>query len=226
MGQRAKVALFLIAAVAILVAFNVLYQAANTLNQLDVVERERDAWQRPSDVISELNLRPGSTVADLGCGSGYFALKLSSSVGGDGKVTAIDIRRLSLTFLWIRSVLRGAHNISIVHGEPDNPHLPSTLDAVLIVNTYHELSAPEAILNGVRQSLVPGGRLVVVDHGTEEKESGSLHEKAASEVESELVHAGFEIMRREDRFIVQPNAGWWWLIVAYPSGLVRPSEPR
>jgi len=218
MGQRAKVSLFLLAAVAILVGFNVLYQAANTLSQLDYVERQRDGWQRSSEIISELNLRPGSTVVDLGCGSGYFALKLSSSVGRDGKVTAIDIRRLSLTFLWIRSILRGVHNVSIIHGEPDNPHLPSTLDAVLIVNTYHELTASEAILSSVRRSLVPGGRLVVVDHGAEEKDSGPLHEKAASEVESELVRAGFEIVRHEDRFVVQPNEGWWWLIVAIRRG--------
>ena len=215
MGRHVKVGLFLLAAVAILVGFNVLYQAVNTLNQLDYIERERDNWQRPADIIRELNLKPGSTVADLGCGSGYFSLKLSSAVGVGGRVVAVDIRRLSLAFLWIRSVLRGAHNVSVTHGEPNNPRLPASLDSVLIVNTYHELTAPEAILDSARRSLVPGGRLVVVDHAPQENEVAQLHEKAASEVESQLVQNGFEIIRREDRFAMQPNAGWWWVLVAY-----------
>jgi ubiquinone/menaquinone biosynthesis C-methylase UbiE len=215
MGRRVKVGLFLVAVVAIFVGFNVLYQAVNTLNQLDYIERQRDGWQRPTEIISELDLRPGSTVADLGCGSGYFSLKLSSAVGAGGRVVAVDIRRLSLTFLWIRSVLSGVDNISITHGEPDNPHLPASLDAVLIVNTYHELTSPVAILSSVRRSLVPEGRLVVIDHGPEENEIAQFHEKAASEVESELAQNGFEIVRREDRFAMQPNTGWWWMLVAH-----------
>ena len=69
------------------------------------IESERDHWQRPSDVIQALNLHEGSVVVDFGSGAGYFALKLSPVVGKRGSVVAEDIRRESLTFLRIQSVL-------------------------------------------------------------------------------------------------------------------------
>jgi ubiquinone/menaquinone biosynthesis C-methylase UbiE len=106
----------------------------------------------------------GSTVVDLGCGSGYFALKLSSEVHSAGTVYAVDIRRLPLMLLWVRALIRHQSNIKAVLGKTDNPHLPSgAAHAVLIANTYHEFANPVAMLDQVVQSLVPGGRLVIVD---------------------------------------------------------------
>jgi ubiquinone/menaquinone biosynthesis C-methylase UbiE len=91
-----------------------------------------------------LNLKDGDVVADVGCGSGYFALTLSPMVGSPGKVLALDIRRISLFVLWIRAILRDGRNISIIHAEPGNTHLATgTVDAVLVANTYHELTYPE-----------------------------------------------------------------------------------
>lgn len=215
-----RLALFLLSSVLILVAADVIYQGIDTLNRLDFIERERDRWQRPSEVIRELDLKNGSVVADLGCGAGYFSLKLSSEVGSHGKVIAVDIRRLSLAFLWIRSHLRGAHNISVIHDDLEDARLPAPVNAVLIVNTYHELSDPGAILNGVRRSVVPAGHLVIADHGPDGRGEASheaearRHEVESAVVEQELVRAGFEILHREDRFVEQPNEGWWWLIVA------------
>jgi ubiquinone/menaquinone biosynthesis C-methylase UbiE len=202
-----------LSSILILAAADVIYQGIGTLNRLDFVERERDRWQRPSEIIRELKLKNGSVVADLGCGAGYFSLKLSSEVGAHGRVIAVDVRRLSLAFLWIRSLLRGAHNISIVHGEQDNPRLPAPVDAVLIVNTYHELAHPHVILDSVQRAIAPGGHLVISDHGPHETGSVS-HEITAEVVEAELIRAGFEIQRRKDRFAEEPNEGWWWLIVA------------
>ena len=119
----------------------VVYEAVQTLRILTVVEADRDRWQRPADILRALAVSDGATVLDLGSGAGYFALKLSPMVGPRGVVLAEDIRRESLTFLWIRRFLRGARNIQVIIGEPDNPHLPvGTVDAVLIANTYHELS--------------------------------------------------------------------------------------
>ena len=135
--------------------------ALDTISRLDVVEAERDRWQRPSDVVQALDLRPGDVVVDRGCGSGYFTLKLSSSVGEGGRVIAEDIRRLPLGFLWVRRVPRRKRNVSIVHGEPDDPHLPARVNAVLIANTYHEFTDSRSIVGHVRQSLVPGGKLAV-----------------------------------------------------------------
>jgi ubiquinone/menaquinone biosynthesis C-methylase UbiE len=217
---RLRVLLFLVCAVSILLVFDMFYQGLNALNRLDYVERERDRWQRAPEILRELKVMKGSTVVDLGSGSGYFALKLTSEVGSRGRVIAVDIRRLPLTFLWVRSFLRGASNISIVNGDANNPRLPTTVDAVLIVNTYHELIQPQAILNAVRRSLVADGRLVIADRGQfahSEAPSDAQrqrHELASALVAQDLERAGFRIIRCEDRFAEQPGEGWWWLIVA------------
>lgn len=86
-------ALVLLAVFLVLGFAMIAYQGVRTLQQLTAVEAERDQWQRPSDIIYALDPRTGNTVVDLGCGSGYFALKLSSVVGPEGTVLAEEIRR-------------------------------------------------------------------------------------------------------------------------------------
>lgn len=162
LSYRVKLLLFFLCALTVFLVFNVGYSALNTLSRLDVVEAERDQWQRPSAVIDALDLRPGSVAVDLGCGSGYFTWKLSSRVGDSGRVIAEDIRSLPLVFLWFRTVLKREHNVTIVHGEPNNPHLPKRVNRGLIANTYHEFRDTRLILVHVYQSLAPGGQLVVV----------------------------------------------------------------
>src|ERR1700733_11777134 len=116
-----RVALFLGCAVLILLGLGTLYSFTNTLRQLDVIEAERDQWQRPSDVLRALELREGNTVADLGSGSGYFTLKIAPVVGKQGQVLAVDLRKLSLFFLWTRALLRGQHSvIHVMVGDEDN----------------------------------------------------------------------------------------------------------
>jgi ubiquinone/menaquinone biosynthesis C-methylase UbiE len=222
LNYRVKLALFLVCAITVLFLFNTAYQGLNTLSRLNVVEAERDQWQRPSDVLQALDLRPGNVVADLGCGSGYFTLKLSAPVGKNGRVLAEDIRRLPLVFLRLRTFQRRQHNVSIVRGEPDDPHLPMQgVNAVLIANTYHEFTDSQAILLHVVRSLVSGGRLVVVDREPRPAKEGSIgtaaehHEVSSEQVESELRHAGFEIISQQDRFIQNdPSNENWWIITA------------
>ena len=136
-----RIVLFLICAVLIFLALNTLYSFTSTLHQLDAIESERDQSQRPLDVVRTLDLREGNTVVDLGSGAGYFALKLSPAVGKTGQVLAVDLRKLSLFFLWTRALLRSEHNLQVIVGAEDNPRLPTgSVDAVLICNTYHEFS--------------------------------------------------------------------------------------
>ena len=192
----------------------VLYSAIDTLRQLDVVESERDQWQRPADILQALNLRPGNVVVDLGSGAGYFALKLSPTVGKEGQVLAVDIRKLSLSFLWIRALLSRKRNIRVVLSDEDNPRLPSgAVDAVLIANTFHELRNPKMMLDHVSRSLRPGGRLVIVDRGPRQNGS-NVHEVDRRLVEAELQQTGFEIVNSQDHFINQPGDDLWWLTVA------------
>lgn len=216
-----KLVLFWTCAVVVVIGSYVVYQALITLNQLDTIESERDHWQRPAEVIRALGLRPGDSVVDLGCGSGYFSLKLSDAVGRNGKVIGEDIRRLSLTFLWMRSVRKGKHNVHVLLGDVDDPHLrPDTISAVLVSNTFHEFTAPQAIMEHVLQALVPGGRVVIVDRWPRDpQEPGDTfqeHEISPQQVEAVLTATGLTIDSRRDDFIrSDPDGEIWWMIVAH-----------
>lgn len=220
MSYRLKLFVFFFFAVAVFFLLSTGYSALNTLSRLDQVEAERDQWQRPAGVVQALKPMAGDVVADVGCGSGYFALKLSGPVGKGGRVIAEDIRRLPLVFLWFRTILKNERNIALVHGDSTDPHLPlQRVNEVLIANTYHELADSQAILKRVRQSLVPGGRLVVLDRAPKPGTIGASplaeHEISAGQVESELLRAQFEIVTRQNDFIVKdPENESWWLIVA------------
>jgi ubiquinone/menaquinone biosynthesis C-methylase UbiE len=220
LNYRLKLLLFFLGALAVLVALNTGYSFLNTLSRLNVVESQRDQWQRPADVIQALAPTTGNLVVDLGCGSGYFTLKLSSQVGKNGRVIAEDIRRLPLVFLWFRTLRRNEYNVSIVHGDPIDPHLPiEKVNGVLLSNTYHELTDSQTILAHLWRSLVSGGRLVVVDRAPNPANVGITetgeHEIPADQVESDLRRARFEIVSRQDHFIdSDPDHETWWLLIA------------
>ena len=215
---------FLIAALALLVVaplLFVVYEGVHTLRILTAVERERDQWQRPADVLRALVLTEGATVVDLGAGAGYFALKLSAQVGARGIVLAEDVRVESLAFLWIRRFTRGAHNVRVILGTPGDPHLPAgAADAVLIANTYHELSVPGAILDAAFGAMKPGARLVILDRkirsasAADATEAGH-HGVPPGRVRREIREHGFEPIAHEEQFIDRPqDDDIWWMIVA------------
>ncbi len=158
--------LFFTLVVLIVAALFLIYQLTQTLYQLHLAEGERDRWQRPDAVIESLKLKEGNVVADVGCGVGYFSLKLAPKVAERGTVLAEDILGESLTFLWIRAFLRYQSNIRVIHGNPDDPHLPQgSVDAVLIANSYHEFTKPLAMLDHTFRALRSDGRFVVLDRG-------------------------------------------------------------
>jgi ubiquinone/menaquinone biosynthesis C-methylase UbiE len=209
-----RLALFLVCAVLIFLALSTLYSFINTLQRLDVIEAERDQWQRPSDVLHALDLREGNTVVDLGSGSGYFTLKLSPAVGKGGQVLAVDLRKLSLFFLWTRALLGGKHNVHVMVGAEEDPGLPADgVDAVLICNTFHEFSNPELMLNHVFRSLRTGGRLVVVDRAPQANETQPAHEMPLKVAVEKLQQNGFEIVSQDDHFIDRPGDAPWWLVI-------------
>jgi ubiquinone/menaquinone biosynthesis C-methylase UbiE len=200
-----RLVLFPACALGALLLLNVGLSAVGTLKQLDAIETERDKWQHPTQVIEALNLRRGNAVDDIGCGSGYFSLKLSDRVGANGRVIAEDIRRLPLAFLWVRAARNGKHHVTVHLGNLEDPRLdPNSLNAVLISNTYHEFSAPLNILDHVRQALLPGGKIVIIDR-TPRPATGQTamqeHEVASGQVETDLLRPGFAIDVRTDNFI-------------------------
>ena len=230
LAYRFRVALFFVLVVTIVAALFLIYQLTQTLDRLYLAEGERDRWQRPDDVIGSLKLKDGNVVADLGCGVGYFSLKLAPKVAEHGSVLAEDILDESLAFLWIRAFLHHQSNIRVIHGDPDDPHLPKgAVDAVLIANSYHEFTNPLAILDHTFRALRSDGRLVVLDrgprsyHGESRKIQMEQYQIAPSVAEDEIRQRGFEVLSRDDRFIDRPaversgdrqDDHVWWLIVA------------
>jgi len=205
--------------VAVLLVSNVAHSAFETFRQLRVVEADRDQWQRPSEVIQALDLKTGDVVADVGCGSGYFTLKLSPSVGPRGRVIAEDIRRLPLVFLWLRAAARRDHNINVMVGADTDPHLPARVNAVLISNTYHEFTDPHSVLVHVYNSLVAGGRLVIIDREPKLSKTPAIslgdHEISAEAVASDLRATNFDLVSKQHNFVPQDSYGeTWWLITA------------
>jgi SAM-dependent methyltransferase len=206
------------------------YQLNQTFRQLYLVEHQRDSWQQPDDVIECLKLKDSSVVADLGCGVGYFSLKLAPKVAEHGSVLAQDILGESLTFLWIRALFHHQNNIRIIHGKPDDPLLPAGgVDSVLIANSYHEFTKPLSILDHTSDALRSGGLLVILHRGPRNHQGESReaqiqrYQIAASVAEDEIRQAGFDIVRRDDHSIDRPAAERpgdrpddhvWWLIVA------------
>jgi ubiquinone/menaquinone biosynthesis C-methylase UbiE len=224
------VGVFFLLAVIIVAALFLIYQLTQTLSQLRLAEAERDRWQRPNEVIESPKLKAGDIVADVGCGVGYFTLKLAPKVAEHGGVLAEDILGESLTFVWVRAFLRHQSNIRVIHGSSDDPHLPEgAVDAVLVANSYHEFTKPLAILDRTFRALRSNGRLVVLDrgqrsyHGESRETQMKQYQIAASIVEDEIRQSGFEVISRDDRFIDRPASERpghrpddhvWWLIVA------------
>jgi predicted methyltransferase len=206
--------LYAFAALSIVGMACVLISAWSTIEQLDSIERARDQWQHPSEIIAALGLRSGDTVIDLGSGAGYFSLKLATEVGEPGRVEAVDLRRLSLLFLQARTLRAGHRNIHTALVEPDDPQLTrNSTDAVLICNTYHELKDRPSILRHVHGALRSGGRLVIADREPRGS-SDSHHEIAVRDAVVEVQAAGFQITRSVPTLLTDAEGEVWWLLVA------------
>jgi len=125
---------------------------------------QREQWQQPDRVVAALGLKPGDIVADVGAGSGYFTFRLARAVGSGGKVYAVDIQDEMLAYIRAKMQQTGITNIIPVKSTPIDPMLPpGCCNSILLVNTYHELSDPVALLKNLRKALKPGGTLAIVN---------------------------------------------------------------
>jgi predicted methyltransferase/thiol-disulfide isomerase/thioredoxin len=158
-------------------------------------DRKRDEWQRPAEVMDALGVKPGSRVADIGCGSGYFTFRLAARVGAEGKVYAADIDREAIDKVRRRKEREKLEQVEPILGESADPRLPGDLDAVLIVDSYHEFREYDQTLQAVFRALKPGGRFVIIDgeapSGRPRTEYHRLHTIPAELVREEVVRHGF-----------------------------------
>ena len=125
---------------------------------------ERAEWQKPDEVVSLLELRPGTVVADIGAGTGYFAFRIADEVGPAGKVYGVDLQPEMIDTLRGRVAEGGATNVVPVQSGPVDTTLPDAgVDLVFINNVTHEFDDLDAGLREHARILKPGGRLIVVD---------------------------------------------------------------
>jgi ubiquinone/menaquinone biosynthesis C-methylase UbiE len=160
-------------------------------------EREEDC----STMLRELGVKPGMTVCDMGCGNGFYALRLAQLVGPAGRVLAVDIQPEMLRLLQARAAEAKVENIEPVLGSLTDPRLPvGKVDFILCVDVYHEFSHPEHMLAGMRRALAPGGRLVLVEFRSEDPEVPikPLHKMSKKQVLKELQPNGFKLVRQFD----------------------------
>ncbi len=113
--------------------------------------------------MDALGVGDGVVVADLGAGSGWFTIRLANRVGPNGMVYAEDIQRQMIDSITRRVERLGLRNVRTVLGTANDPRLPAKVDAVLIVDSYHEMEQPVALLRNVARSLRPGGRIGIVN---------------------------------------------------------------
>ncbi|OGA32957.1 MAG: hypothetical protein A3F75_06240 [Betaproteobacteria bacterium RIFCSPLOWO2_12_FULL_64_23] len=163
---------------------------------------ERDAWQKPHQVIEALVLKPDATVADIGSGTGYFAVRLAHFVP-QGRVYAVDIEPDMVKYLADRARREGLDNLTTVAGAPDDARLPRKVDLVLLVDTYHHIERREDYFRKLAQSLKPGGRVVIIDFNAQSAMGPPPAARiAAARVVAEMSQAGYRL-DGEHRFL--PN---------------------
>ncbi len=161
---------------------------------------DRDNWQMPGQIMDALSIAEGSEVADLGAGSGWFSIRLAHRVGPNGVVYAEDIQPEMIEATDRRLKREGLRNVKTVLGTSSDPRLPArSLDAVLIVDTYHEIDDPVTLLRNVARSLKPQGLVGVVNFKTDGYGPGPPME---DRVEPETVvrdaeAAGLRLVKRE-----------------------------
>jgi ubiquinone/menaquinone biosynthesis C-methylase UbiE len=140
------------------------YQGADWLDREERVTEEEPDW-----ALDAIKLEKGSTVADVGAGSGYMTVKMAKRVGPTGKVYANDIQPEMIALLRQRLAKERISNIEPVLGAVDDPKLPSgAIDLILMVDVYHEFQQPQVMLRRMRESLKPGGRLVLLEYRKED----------------------------------------------------------
>jgi ubiquinone/menaquinone biosynthesis C-methylase UbiE len=132
--------------------------------QLGMLEGpDRDAWQRPDQIMDALLIAEGSVVADLGAGGGWFTIRLANRVGPNGVVYAEDIQPPMIDAIKRRVSRAQLTNVRAILGTSSDPKIPEPVDAALFVDAFHEVEEPVVLLRNVTARLKPTGRVGIVE---------------------------------------------------------------
>jgi ubiquinone/menaquinone biosynthesis C-methylase UbiE len=172
------------------------YQGADWLER-----SERDEEEAPDVALNALKIPKGASVADIGAGSGFITERLSARVGSTGRVFANDVQPQMLQMLARRLAAKKITNVTLVQGTIDDPKLdPASVDLEIMVDVYHELSQPQAMLRHLREALKPGGRLVLLEYRKEDPTVPIKfeHKMSVAEAKMELEAEGFTLAKIDE----------------------------
>ena len=164
---------------------------------------DREAWQKPDEIMDVLGIADGAAVADIGAGAGWFTIRLARRVGPNGVVYAQDVQRQMLDAIRRRVGREGLRNVETRLGSGSAPNLPArALDAVLVVDVYPEVEDRVAFLRNVTDALKPGGRIGIVNYRPGRGGPGPAPSEGVrvdtSSVENDAQAAGLRVLARQD----------------------------
>jgi predicted methyltransferase len=169
----------------------------------------RDERLQINRVMDMLGIEPGKNVADIGAGSGWFTVRAARRVTASGTVYAVDINPEAVQYIQRRAKKEQLANIKTILGKPDDPQLPAnSIDAVLLLKTYHEVAHPIVLLRNLRASLKPGAKIGIIDRNG----NGENHGVSKDVVVREASQAGYEL--RDSQDFVKADGMDYFLIFA------------
>ena len=169
------------------------YHGAKWLERPSRLEEER-----PYEVLKSMGLKPGMKVADIGCGSGYYARKMAAQVGPDGVVYGVDIQPEMLEIMVKLCGEEEVTNVRPVLGDEKDPKLPQgEIDWMILADVYHEFQYPEEMLAQMLEALAPDGKVALLEYRAEAFRTASHikpeHRMTVRDVLAEWNSAGFEL---------------------------------
>jgi ubiquinone/menaquinone biosynthesis C-methylase UbiE len=158
----------------------------------------RDSWQMPSRVIDVLKMSPGTSVADIGAGTGYFTVRLAKAVPR-GIVYAVDVEPSMLEHIRKRAAGEHLQNVVTVQASGVSPNVPKPVDIVIVVDTYHHLPNRPAYFRELRKSLATGGRVAIIDFRKDSPQGPPPQFRfEADQIIGEMKQAGYGLDARYD----------------------------
>ena len=154
---------------------------------------KRDAWQKPHEVIEALKPAPDAVIADIGAGTGYFAVRFARMVP-QGKVYAVDTESDMVKHVAERAKGEGLKNLTALKAQPEAPQLPERADLIILVDVYHHIDEREAYFRKLQDALRPGGRLAIIDFTMDAPQGPPKRARVPAErVKGELQRAGYRL---------------------------------
>jgi ubiquinone/menaquinone biosynthesis C-methylase UbiE len=163
------------------------------------MRRVREKEESPAIMRRELQVKPGMSICDMGCGNGFHTMPLAKAVGEAGKIYAVDVQPEMIEMLKQNLDVKGIKNVVPIVGAYHDPKLPpNTCDLILLVDVYHEFSHPVQMLAAMRKALRPDGQLVLVEFRAEDETVPIKpeHKMSKAQIHKEMNANGF-VMKRE-----------------------------